>query len=171
MGHVVLQDYYTHSLPISTRQRFSCLNFVFPKVRRNLLDLSTEEKKYFVQALDMAKRTTHPQFVIATRRSEEILGPDGNTPQFENISIYNYFVWTHYYSVKKTFLGAGQKSFGEVDFSHEGPAFLTWHRYHLLQLERDMQVCRKYFNFQILYRQGALVVSCLIHCVPEEQNM
>ena len=99
--------------------------FCVPKVRRNLLDLSTEEKNRFVQALDMAKHTTHPQFVIATRRSEEILGPDGNTPQFENISIYNYFVWTHYYSVKKTFLGAGQESFGEVDFSHEGPAFLT----------------------------------------------
>ncbi|XP_047279797.1 5,6-dihydroxyindole-2-carboxylic acid oxidase isoform X1 [Homo sapiens] len=111
-------------------------------VRRNLLDLSKEEKNHFVRALDMAKRTTHPLFVIATRRSEEILGPDGNTPQFENISIYNYFVWTHYYSVKKTFLGVGQESFGEVDFSHEGPAFLTWHRYHLLRLEKDMQAPR-----------------------------
>ncbi|DAA26938.1 TPA: tyrosinase-related protein 1 precursor [Bos taurus] len=120
-------------------------------VRRNLLDLSTEEKNRFVRALDMAKRTTHPQFVIATRRSEEILGPDGNTPQFENISIYNYFVWTHYYSVKKTFLGAGQESFGEVDFSHEGPAFLTWHRYHLLQLERDMQEMLQDPSFSLPY--------------------
>lgn len=125
------------------------------EVRRNLLDLSAEEKNHFVQALDMAKCTIHPQFVIATRRSEEILGPDGNTPQFENISIYNYFVWTHYYSVKKTFLGPGQESFGDVDFSHEGPAFLTWHRYHLLQLERDMQVRVKPFRFQAPYRQGA----------------
>ncbi|KAK1334539.1 hypothetical protein QTO34_005545 [Cnephaeus nilssonii] len=120
-------------------------------VRRNLLDLSTEEKNYFVRALDMAKRTTHPRFVIATRRSEEILGPDGNTPQFENISIYNYFVWTHYYSVKKTFLGAGQESFGEVDFSHEGPAFLTWHRFHLLQLERDMQEMLQNPSFSLPY--------------------
>nr|XP_048309390.1 5,6-dihydroxyindole-2-carboxylic acid oxidase [Myodes glareolus] len=120
-------------------------------VRRNLLDLNAEERSHFVRALDMAKRTTHPQFVIATRRSEDILGPDGNTPQFENISIYNYFVWTHYYSVKKTFLGVGQESFGDVDFSHEGPAFLTWHRYHLLQLERDMQEMLQEPSFSLPY--------------------
>ncbi|CAD7687795.1 unnamed protein product [Nyctereutes procyonoides] len=126
---------------------FSGHNYVFMfefctlEVRRNLLALNTEEKNHFVQALDMAKRTIHPQFVIATRRSEEIFGPDGNTPQFENISIYNYFVWTHYYS----------ESFGEVDFSHEGPAFLTWHRYHLLQLERDMQEMLQDPSFSLPY--------------------
>lgn len=109
-------------------------------VRRNVMQLSAEEKRFFVNALDQAKRAPHPDIVIATRRYSEILGPDNSTTQFENISIYNLFVWTHYYSVSKTFLGAGQDSFGGVDFSHEGPGFLTWHRYHLLQLERDMQV-------------------------------
>ncbi|KAK6494042.1 5,6-dihydroxyindole-2-carboxylic acid oxidase-like [Huso huso] len=108
-------------------------------VRRNVMELSVDEKRRFVSALDRAKRTVQPDFVIASRRYPEIFGPDGNTPQFENISIYNFFVWSHYYSVSKTFLGAGQQSFGGVDFSHEGPGFLTWHRYHLLQLERDMQ--------------------------------
>ncbi len=90
--------------------------------------------------LHQAKRTVHPDLVICTRRYQEIFGPDGANVQCENITIYNYFVWTHYYSVSKTYMGQGQQSFGGVDFSHEGPGFVTWHRYHLLQLERDMQV-------------------------------
>lgn len=106
------------------------------------MQLSADEKRAFVSALDRAKRTAHPDLVIATRHYANIFGPEGNTTQFEDITIYNYFVWSHYYSVSKTFLGAGQASFGGVDFSHEGPGFLTWHRYHLLQLERDMQVRR-----------------------------
>ncbi|XP_043917017.1 5,6-dihydroxyindole-2-carboxylic acid oxidase [Protopterus annectens] len=125
-------------------------------VRRNILELNAAEKQQFINALHQAKQTVHPDYVIATRRRAEIFGPDGSTPQFENVTIYNYFVWTHYYSVSKTYLGDGQESFGGVDFSHEGPAFLTWHRYHLFQLERDMQEMLQdplfalpYWNFAI----------------------
>uniref|UniRef100_A0A673IAG4 5,6-dihydroxyindole-2-carboxylic acid oxidase n=1 Tax=Sinocyclocheilus rhinocerous TaxID=307959 RepID=A0A673IAG4_9TELE len=107
-------------------------------VRRNVMQMSADEKRAFVDALDQAKRTVHPDLVICTRRYQEIFGPDGASVQFENITIYNYFVWTHYYSVSKTYMGPGQQSFGGVDFSHEGPGFVTWHRYHLLQLERDI---------------------------------
>ncbi len=123
------------------------------------MQLSAAEKRAFVDALDQAKRTVHPDLVIATRRYADIFGPDGNTMQFENITVYNYFVWSHYYSVSKTFLGAGQASFGGVDFSHEGPGFVTWHRYHLLQLERDMQVrdCTVFFlSFFIFLRSNMI---------------
>ncbi|MGH0144985.1 UNVERIFIED_CONTAM: hypothetical protein FKN15_031144 [Acipenser sinensis] len=60
-------------------------------VRRNIMELSEDEKRRFVNALDRAKRTVQPDYVIASRRYPEIFGPDGNTPQFENISIYNFF--------------------------------------------------------------------------------
>ncbi|KAI1883434.1 hypothetical protein AGOR_G00231410 [Albula goreensis] len=125
-------------------------------VRRNVMLLNPDEKRAFVNALDQAKRTVHPDIVIATRRYQEIFGPDGNTMQFQNITIYNYFVWSHYYSVSKTYLGPGQESFGGVDFSHEGPGFVTWHRFHLLQLERDMQDMLQDPSFALPYWNFAI---------------
>ncbi|MEE6459133.1 hypothetical protein FKM82_000552 [Ascaphus truei] len=124
-------------------------------VRKNLLDLHEEERSRFVHALDMAKNTAHPDYVIAIRRYEEIMGPD-DTTQFQNISIYEFFVWTHFYSVSKAFLGPDQGSLGGIDFSHEGPAFLTWHRYHLLQLERDMQDMLQDPSFALPYWNFAI---------------
>uniref|UniRef100_A0A4W3INW1 5,6-dihydroxyindole-2-carboxylic acid oxidase n=1 Tax=Callorhinchus milii TaxID=7868 RepID=A0A4W3INW1_CALMI len=101
------------------------------RVRRDVLSLSTSQRARLVRALHLAKTTPHPDMVVATRHYADILGSDGRSPQFDNVSIYNLFVWTHYYSVSRTYLGDG-RSFGGVDFSHEGPAFLTWHRFHLL---------------------------------------
>uniref|UniRef100_UPI00398F64EA 5,6-dihydroxyindole-2-carboxylic acid oxidase-like n=1 Tax=Pristiophorus japonicus TaxID=55135 RepID=UPI00398F64EA len=119
-------------------------------VRRDVRRLSAAQRQRLVRALDLAKRSPHPELVVATRHSPDLYGPDGRSPQFDNISIYNLFVWTHYYSVSKTYLGAG-RTFGDIDFSHEGPAFLTWHRYHLLQLERDMQVMLQDPTFALPY--------------------
>ncbi|XP_063311205.1 5,6-dihydroxyindole-2-carboxylic acid oxidase isoform X2 [Pelobates fuscus] len=125
-------------------------------VRKNIMELRDGDKKRFVDALDLAKRTIHPDFVIATRRYAELIDFNQNTTNFENVSVYDYFVWTHYYSVSKTFLGLGNGSAGGIDFSHEGPAFLTWHRYHLIQLEKDIQrllddptFALPYWNFAI----------------------
>ncbi|KAG7272780.1 hypothetical protein CRUP_036840 [Coryphaenoides rupestris] len=60
--------------------------------------MSPAEKQAFVNALDQAKRTVHPDLVICTRRYQEVFGPNGTEPQFQNVTIYNYFVWSHYYS-------------------------------------------------------------------------
>ncbi|XP_039259423.2 5,6-dihydroxyindole-2-carboxylic acid oxidase-like [Styela clava] len=125
-------------------------------VRRDIAQMPLDDAVRFLEALDQAKTTIHPDYVVARDHYRNLLGENGTSdPNYIDITIYDLFVWVHYYSVRDTLLGPGQ-AFTGIDFSHEGPAFLTWHRMHLLNLEEDLRemtgdedMAIPYWNFAI----------------------
>ncbi|XP_078581978.1 tyrosinase-like [Branchiostoma floridae x Branchiostoma japonicum] len=110
-----------------------------PAVRRNIRDLSAQEKKTLQRYFDRAKNTTS-DFVYALEFRDNIRGSE----DFANVSVWDFFVAAHYYASRATTppFNTGICKTEEdcsLDFAHEGAGFPTWHRAYLLEFDRAVQ--------------------------------
>ncbi|XP_001512017.2 tyrosinase [Ornithorhynchus anatinus] len=117
-------------------------------VRRSIFELTGAEKDRFLAYLVLAKRSTSRDYVIATGTYAQM--GNGSSPMFRDISVYDLFVWMHYYVSRDTLLG-GADVWRDIDFAHEAPGFLPWHRFFLLLWEQEIQKLTGDENFTIPY--------------------
>ncbi|XP_048216145.1 tyrosinase isoform X2 [Perognathus longimembris pacificus] len=132
-------------------------------VRKNIYDLSVSEKEKFFAYLTLAKHTISPDYVIPVGTYSQM--KNGSAPMFQDISIYDLFVWMHYYVSMDTFLGESE-IWTDIDFAHEAPGFLPWHRLFLLLWEEEIQKLTGDKDFTIPYWDWRDAKGCDI-CTDE----
>ena len=110
--------------------------------RRNFLKLSAEEKDRYMRYINESKYTTS-DYVVTTKFYDEISdaikAEEDPSRLFHNISHFDFFTWTHYYSARETIYPRNVTK-SNIDFGHKGQGFLIWHRLYLLAWERTLQV-------------------------------
>ncbi|XP_041438658.1 tyrosinase-like [Xenopus laevis] len=132
-------------------------------VRKEIFRMSSAEKSKFIAYLDLAKHTTSRDYVIVTGTYAQM--NNGSNPMFADVSVYDLFVWMHYYASRDAFIGE-DGLWRNVDFAHEAPAFVPWHRYFLLHWEHEIQKLTGDENFTIPFWDWRDAQGCDI-CTDE----
>ncbi|XP_038675002.1 tyrosinase [Scyliorhinus canicula] len=132
-------------------------------IRKNVFDLTTTEKNQFLAYLNLAKYTISQDYQIATGTYAQM--NNGSNPMFKDVSIYDLFVWMHYYTSRDALLGASSV-WMDIDFAHEGPGFPTWHRAFMLLWENELRKMAHDDSFTIPYWDWRNSESCDV-CTDE----
>ncbi|XP_071990190.1 tyrosinase [Engystomops pustulosus] len=132
-------------------------------IRKEIFRMTSAEKDKFIAYLNLAKRTIGTDYVIATGTYEQM--NNGSNPLFADITVYDLFVWLHYYASRDAFIG-GDLVWRDIDFAHEAPAFLPWHRFFLLHWEHEIQKLTGDENFTIPFWDWRDAQQCDI-CADE----
>ena len=120
------------------------------RIRQNFRHMSQQEKTDLIRVLKEAKTEQPSEYAWAVVVQEP--NQNGLGLRLENISTYDLFVYHHYFSKREgpgdvnNIVGSSSTpacktsalDLSAVDFAHKGPSFLTWHRYYLLLVEREL---------------------------------
>ncbi|XP_020778725.1 tyrosinase-like [Boleophthalmus pectinirostris] len=118
-------------------------------LRRNVFHLSRAERIRLISYLNLAKQTISQDYVVPTGTYQEM--ENGSTPLFADVSVYDVFVWMHYYVSRNALLGGPGNVWANVDFGHWAPAFLPWHRVYLLHWEHEIRKLTGDMTFSLPY--------------------
>lgn len=119
--------------------------------RKEITDLTDSERETFLSSLHQAKQSPSSRYMILTSDNTTV---DGNYV-FDSTSVYDLYVWMHYYSAKRY---AGS----EGNAAHRGPAFIFWHRVFLLFIEREIRELTGNQDFYIPYWDWTRTNHCNI---------
>ena len=123
-------------------------------VRRNFIELSNQEKSDYIRVLEKAKNEKEKEWAVVVIEPRDMSG----SYTLQNVSTYDMFVVHHFLATRET-NNKNCKNISilgqvKIDFAHEGSTFLTWHRYYLLIVERELRrVAQKIHveNFTLAY--------------------
>ncbi|XP_078512437.1 tyrosinase-like [Lissotriton helveticus] len=116
-----------------------------PIIRRDIRELSRQERLTFFSYLSLAKLKTSARYKILITGNRY----DRNTFRFVEATVYDVFAWMHFYSFAP-FLDNNMFD-ATINLAHEGPNFLPWHRWYLLFLEREIQILTHDHDFALPY--------------------
>ncbi|XP_053703200.1 tyrosinase-like [Synchiropus splendidus] len=142
-------------------------------LRRNVFHLSRSERSRLLSYLNLAKQTTSRDFVVMTGTYQQM--QNGSSPMFADVSVYDLFVWMHYYVSRDALLPPAGNVFTDVDFAHWAPAFLPWHRLFLLHWEQEIRKLSGDSGFTLPYwdwrdAEGCQVCSDQLMGGPSPQD-
>ena len=135
---------------VKTADKSVCVKRKTPLVRRNYMTLDDDERDYVKQTIaDMNDRSKSPSRYGVLISEENFsksshLQSNLTAEDFKfGISAYEFLTWIHYYTAKDSGVPSGNykgHDYGpRVDFAHNGPSLLTWHRYFMLLFESELQ--------------------------------
>ncbi|XP_061595296.1 tyrosinase-like [Cololabis saira] len=134
------------------------------RLRRNVFHLTRAERSRFVSYLNLAKRTISRDYVVATGTYTQM--QNGSRPMFADVSVYDVFVWMHYYVSRSALLGPPGAVWSDVDFAHWAPAFLPWHRAYMLHWEQEIRRLTGDEEFTVPYWDWRDATACDV-CTDE----
>ncbi|XP_067455281.1 tyrosinase-like [Thunnus thynnus] len=119
--------------------------------RKEITDLTDGERETFFSSLQQAKHSVSSRYMILTSNDTTV---DENVA-FINATVYDLYVWMHYYSAKN-YAGSANNA------AHKGPAFIFWHRVFLLFIEREIRELTGNQDFFIPYWDWTRTNHCNI---------